>query len=460
MKFQLRRVLIIDDDESFSKALSRWLVQLACQPISATSAAQGIALLEQGSFDALLLDLELPDIHGHAIIRQLNSAGAPLPVIVISGTQEIDDIVRAWRENAADFLRKPFRAEELAAALDRAFLRKPPLNAAPEQPPNGPPTPIGASSAAGVAAAPATSLRSAQAHAANAEPARGAFAASPPTSTTGGLRPAVAKLAEDIRQGVVRLPILDPKVTQLPQFLSSDKWTIEELTDTLTRDANLAAAILRRANSTGFLRGKEITSLRDACGRLGSKTVVTIAFEITIGAQFAGTPEPFRSILKNAWRNAVTASRVAPVLGEMLGLKDRDELRLLSLFHNLGELMGLCLLSELDPPSTAKVDLEHLAAEVKTLHEDLGMALAASWKLPSAVVRMAGHHHRPFRQPESSDQLRTRSLVLASWSMALRAGFVYLPGHEAIDPAEFLDVLGLDSAQVEPVYERIKTWEL
>ena len=441
MKLKSPKVLVIDDDKPFGEALTRWLSELGYQPTVAMSAAQGVALLEQGDFEAILLDLQLPDVSGHAIIRQLKNAGIAIPVIVVSGTTEMDDIVRAWRENAADFLRKPFRIDDLSTALDKALKRDLQANAATTQPASGTTSPAGASP--GAPSAPARA------------PVVGASPGQP-----GRLRPAVAKLVDSLKAGAVRLPILDPRVVRLPEFLTTQNWSVDELADTVTLDSNLAAGILRSANSAAHSRGKELTSLRDACARLGSKAVVAIAFEITINGQFTAPQEPCKTALKNSWRNAVVASRVAPLLGEMLRLPDREELRLATLFHNVGELLAICLLADLDRPAGVVITPAQLAVEVDAMHEDLRVALATSWKLPSAVIRLAGNHHRSAKEPEPKEEKLLRNVVLASWSIALRAGFTYFPGQDGVEPGTFLQALGLGEQPMAPVYEKIKTWQV
>ena len=138
MRLKLPRALVVDDDQPFGEALSRWLSELGYQPFVATSAAQGVALLKNGHFDVLLLDLQLPDLSGQSIIRRLNHAGAAIPVIVVSGTSEMDDLVQAWSENAAGFLRKPFRLDVLAATLRKVLKRGSRWTAAPSRVPLAP----------------------------------------------------------------------------------------------------------------------------------------------------------------------------------------------------------------------------------------------------------------------------------------------------------------------------------
>lgn len=432
------RVLVIDDDQSFSDALVRWLSQLGYESAVASSAAQGVAHLEQVRFDAVLLDLKLPDVNGHAVIRKVKKSGNAVPIIVVSGTAEIEDILRAWRGEAADFLRKPFHIHDLAATLGKV------LGTASVTTPFVKPRPVEAVAGAG-------SINAAQ-----AVPRVPTLA-----GQSGRLRAtALSDLIHKLNTGALTLPILDPRVSRLPEFLTTQNWTIDDLADTVARDSNLAAGILRNANSAGYARGKELTTLHDACARLGAKAVVALAFEITVKGQFSVPHEPSRTALKNSWRSAVVASRVAPILGEMLALPDREDLRLMSLFHNIGEPLSICLLADLQRQTGASLTAAQLSIQVDAMHEEVGKALATSWKLPSAVIRLAGHHHRPAFEPEPEEERRLRHVILASWGIALRAGFTYFPEQDNLNLQPLIQVLGLSEPQVQPIFEEIKTWQV
>ncbi len=441
MKLEFPEVLLIDDDVLFGEALSRWLSELGYRPSVATSAAEGVALLERGDFKAILIDLQLPDLSGHAIIRQLKNAGSTIPVIVVSGTTDMDDIIRAWREEAADFLRKPFRIDDLSVALDKALKRDSEVSSTPPAPASRPTRPAGADPGA-----PPPSARAAPAAASPAPPQRP--------------RPSAVGLIDNLKAGAVRLPVLDPRVARLPEFLSRRDWSIDELVDTVTGDSSLSAGILRSANSIAYSRGKEIASMREACTWLGSKAIVAIAFEITVKGQFAVPQEPFRTALKGSWRNAIVASRAAPLLAEVLQLPDREDLRLLTLFHNVGELAALSMLAELDRPSAVAMTPAQLAIEVEAVHEELGAVLATSWRLPTPLIRLAGHHHRPAREPEPKDEKLIRHLVLASWAIAQRAGYTYFPDQAGVGLEASLKEIGLSEAQVTPILEKIKAWRV
>jgi two-component system, OmpR family, response regulator QseB len=111
------RILIVEDDpllcRGIAEALRRWTYVPEC---TATVAAAEEAL--QGKpFDAVLLDLKLPDGHGLDVLRAMRSAGDTTPVIVITARDAVSDRVAGLDAGADDYLIKPFHLDELAARL-------------------------------------------------------------------------------------------------------------------------------------------------------------------------------------------------------------------------------------------------------------------------------------------------------------------------------------------------------
>ncbi|NCY23906.1 MAG: DNA-binding response regulator [Alphaproteobacteria bacterium] len=120
-----RPVLIIDDEAAVRDTL---LDQLAIDgeftPVAAESAAAADRLLalEESRFDAILLDIGLPDCDGREYCARLRKAGVSVPIIMLTGAGAEQDVVRGLDSGANDYIAKPFRLNELLARL-RAQLR-------------------------------------------------------------------------------------------------------------------------------------------------------------------------------------------------------------------------------------------------------------------------------------------------------------------------------------------------
>ena len=120
-----RPILIVDDDRSLREELATQLrVEGDFCPFEATSAEQAEALLlAQGArFDALILDVGLPDADGRDLCARLRRQGMRMPIIMLTGSDDEADVVRGLDSGANDYIAKPFKLRELLARL-RAQLR-------------------------------------------------------------------------------------------------------------------------------------------------------------------------------------------------------------------------------------------------------------------------------------------------------------------------------------------------
>lgn len=426
------KVLVVDDDEPFARALCSWLSELGYRGESVGTLELAAERLTRAEYAVVMLDLHLPDAHGHALLRQLNRSGYSVPVVVMSGGAEISDVVHALRERAADFLGKPFELDHLASALDRALA-------------------TGRSTVPRLAAPSTTAV--AVHSVGHDEPTQRPV---PVTIAASARSQAPPKPLLDEDQ--LRLPVLDPKIASLHEFLSRDDYNMQEVADTVGRDAAVTAGVLRAANTAHYNRGTTIESLRDACVRIGPRRVVGIALEVSVQSQFQASRQPFGRILDNMWRNAIVTSRVVAELARGLRRSDADTLQVAALLHNIGELLTVKLLSQ--RPDPEELTEEQIAHEVSRNHEKVGRKLAEAWKLPHAICRLAGAHHRVPPGAESADEKVVRHLVLAGWALAISAGYSYLAGHEAIELDDYLTPLGLDHETAIPFIEQIADWEV
>ena len=119
-----RRVLIVDDDSALRQTLTEQLelhgefVAVACD-----TGAQAIEMIEGERFDAILLDLGLPDMDGRELCQLLRRGGIQVPIIMLTGADSEADTVLGLDSGADDYVTKPFRLGVLLARL-RANLRQ------------------------------------------------------------------------------------------------------------------------------------------------------------------------------------------------------------------------------------------------------------------------------------------------------------------------------------------------
>jgi DNA-binding response OmpR family regulator len=116
------RILMIDDDTSLSGMVAQYLGTRGLEVVTRPDAASGLAELAHGRFDALVLDLMLPDQDGFEVCRRVR-ASSELPILMLTARGDEEDRIVGLELGADDYLPKPFNPRELLARL-RAILRR------------------------------------------------------------------------------------------------------------------------------------------------------------------------------------------------------------------------------------------------------------------------------------------------------------------------------------------------
>lgn len=116
-------MLVVEDDELLLRALSRRLSLAGYTPHHASTAGRALELMsELDVVDCVLVDLNLPDLDGFALLERLRRI-SDVPVIIVSVSQSEDDKIRALDGGADDYVTKPLHGGELLARI-RAALRR------------------------------------------------------------------------------------------------------------------------------------------------------------------------------------------------------------------------------------------------------------------------------------------------------------------------------------------------
>ena len=113
------RILVIDDEESLVKILSKFLQQSGHEVFAASNGAEGMDHSARLKPDLILLDLNLPDMKGTDVLSQLNARTDPASVVVITGEGTVDAAVSAMKMGAEDFLEKPIDMERMKVVVGR-----------------------------------------------------------------------------------------------------------------------------------------------------------------------------------------------------------------------------------------------------------------------------------------------------------------------------------------------------
>ncbi len=117
------RILLVEDDPTTSKSIELMLTHANLNVYATDLGEEGIDLAKLYDYDLILLDLNLPDMNGHEVLRQLRNARVETPILILSGADDTESKIKGFGFGADDYLTKPFHREELVARI-HAIIRR------------------------------------------------------------------------------------------------------------------------------------------------------------------------------------------------------------------------------------------------------------------------------------------------------------------------------------------------
>jgi len=120
----MAKILLVDDDSTFSQVLENFLQKKGHEPILRSSVKAGINTLKDTQFDLLLLDYRLPDGTGLDLLTEIRAINILLPTIMMTSFNDVRTAVRAMRMGVFDYITKPVNPDELVLVINNALSTK------------------------------------------------------------------------------------------------------------------------------------------------------------------------------------------------------------------------------------------------------------------------------------------------------------------------------------------------
>ena len=117
------RILLVEDDPTTSKSIEMMLTHANLNVYATDLGEEGIDLAKLYDYDLILLDLHLPDMSGHEVLRQLRMARVETPILILTGESGTESKLRGFGFGADDYMTKPFHRDELVARI-HAIIRR------------------------------------------------------------------------------------------------------------------------------------------------------------------------------------------------------------------------------------------------------------------------------------------------------------------------------------------------
>ncbi|MDP4084170.1 MAG: response regulator transcription factor [Bacillota bacterium] len=116
------KILVVEDEKSLLAGIEKILIEEAYLVDTASNGYDGLQLAEQNIYDAIILDIMMPELDGFTVVRKLRENSIRTPILLLTAKDSVEDRVKGLDLGADDYMIKPFAAPELLARI-RVLLR-------------------------------------------------------------------------------------------------------------------------------------------------------------------------------------------------------------------------------------------------------------------------------------------------------------------------------------------------
>jgi putative nucleotidyltransferase with HDIG domain len=264
---------------------------------------------------------------------------------------------------------------------------------------------------------------------------------------------------EEMISAAPELAALPVVAQRLLAMARDQRTTMKSMTDLLSTDQALAAAVLRYANCARVMPNRRIGNLGEAITRIGQQRLTDVLIHACAGPLLDRGLPPYALPRRVAWRHAATASFASTGIAKLLHPPRGEGAGVAGLLHDVGKMVLTSVVPEAAAEAVSMARSRHLPvwrAEVLVLgfhHGQVGGALLRSWGLPEAVVDAVTFHHQP---QMTANPLAT--VVFLADAAAHAVGAVGGGGacaHPAWEP-DAASALGATSAQVQEFLDNLR----
>ncbi|MBU0465784.1 MAG: response regulator [Proteobacteria bacterium] len=118
------KVLLVDDEKEFLEVMSERMTARGMVVTTAESADQALSIIGKESFDAIVMDFQMPGMDGMEALKAIKNKKPELQIILLTGYATVEKTVEAMKIGATDFLEKPADLEALAEKIKKAKAEK------------------------------------------------------------------------------------------------------------------------------------------------------------------------------------------------------------------------------------------------------------------------------------------------------------------------------------------------
>ena len=401
-------ILVVDDDEHYRAIVQHRLTANNHIIIQARTGKEALDLLETNKIDLILLDVVMPELDGFQTLERIKSTekNRHIPILMCSADDSPKTIDKCLTAGADDYVLKPFNAALLNARIQSCLLVDV----------NG--------------------------------------------TVKSSIQPNVPDIIKDLayrlKNDKIKFPVMPDIAIQVDKLLKeNDDVNINEISEIIKADPALTMRLIGIANSAYYRGAIGIKNLEEAIMRLGIRETQNYLLLLTTRSMFDSDTPPFKILLDSLWVHSLATAEAARLLGKHLKYPDLNQLFTLGMLHDMGKLLLLQVLFELNN-NVRDMDKSNIMDIVDAQHMAFGATLMRKWNMPSEFSYTAEQHHTIAEGGKYSQQF----LIVCLANMISRK-----PGYSLReDDGEDLTLaypartLGIDANAIEEVIAEMKSF--
>jgi HD-like signal output (HDOD) protein/ActR/RegA family two-component response regulator len=258
-------------------------------------------------------------------------------------------------------------------------------------------------------------------------------------SSQDGKTEIIEEINSSFKRGEINLPSLPEIAIKFRQMVAEGA-SIEKIGHLLRQDTGLSFKLIGVSNSAAYRGVTENKTLDRAISRLGLRTTKMYVDVISNRALYTTSSKKYTNLMKNLWEHSISCAHASEIVSQALRSKAPDEIFTMGLVHDIGKLILLQILSELEIRGKLKdeVDRGELRETLDAHHGRFGAVLLRSWKFPDAYSQICRYHDNV----EEADPV-TKELLLVHFTNLLVKSMGY-GQEERLD----INLEGTDSARL------------
>ncbi len=373
------KILVVDDELVSRKKMNLIMNSLGeCVAVDCGDnaiAAFQEAMENQSLFDLINLDIFMPEMDGKEVlkrIRQIESErGVPtdkrVKVFMVTIHSDKDTILECVKAGCDDFIIKPFDKSTILKKLMKHGLLED-VDYTESY--------IGSDSSQG--------------------------------STVSGKKEGILKeIITQFKRGEIDLPAL-PRIQQKYRELVVSGANLQEIADLLKQDAAISSKLISISNSSYYRGVVENKTLDQAIGRLGLETTRQTVNAIANRSLYVTRNKKYTDIMEALWEHSLSCAYASQLILESLNLTLRDDAFTMGLFHDIGKLVLVEVVGEIEEKDETgqEIDPLELFETMDAYHGQTGSALLKKWGFSPRFISVAEYHDDPAGSDTITDELK------------------------------------------------------